>query len=444
MAASVEKQLEFIRNIVVKKIIENNEDLKSQKLLTLDIKENDELNGFMSNIVFARLDLEDKSGKKSSHNIVVKLMKGSVESRNMMKSIPQFSNEIAVYQKVIPTFLQKFKADFKTIDPKLWTPRAYLAEVGKYPELSELTETILVTENVSPEGFKLGGRTHLTPAELKLMTKAIAQYHACNYALKILEPTVFEELKNLIIPLPFINEDGKSLYSILYEISLSRPFAYLDAHPEEIDSPELKRNVELLRSKYGKEPLKLMMTFLRDDAPFTVILHGDYNRNNVLFRYDDAGNPIDLRMIDYQECRYASPAFDLAFFFYMNIEKSLLKSNLLEELFKSYHDNLIKSLCELLKCNKDDPRIEVYQFDSFLRHFKKFALYGAMVSLHFLPWMCCPEEECDRLANLWFSDMTSPEFRELAMTCGGKPVNERLIEVLRLATRLGHMDILQD
>lgn len=65
------------------------------------------------------------------------------------------------------------------------------------------------------------------------------------------------------------------------------------------------------------------------------------------------------------------------------------------------------------------------------------------MAIHFLPHMNCPREEAEELTKLWFADMNSKEFRDVAMVCGGKVVNQRLLKVLRMATRLGHLDILK-
>lgn len=285
-----------------------------------------------------------------------------------MRSDVQFPNEIAIYKYVLPAFLQKFRGKFKTIDKDLWCPRAYLAEESVYPELGSLNETILAVKNVSPEGYRMGGRQYLTAPELMLMAKAIAQYHACSIALKVQKDPLINELKSHVVPLRFKSKEGRCLYDVLYDIAFERLFAYLDATPAEIDSATLKRNVEAMR-KFEKRPLDIMESFLDDDEAYSVILHGDYNRNNVLFKYDEEGNPINVRMIDFQEVRYGTPAIDLAFYFYMNMNPDEMKGNLFEDLVKHYHTNLVIALCELLECKEGEIRIILGQV-SDLKYFQ--------------------------------------------------------------------------
>lgn len=275
-----------------------------------------------------------------------------------------FRNELFIYSDVIPTFISKFKSKFKTIDKQLWCPRVLLAERGIYPGLSDEPETLLVLENLTPKGYRLGPRLNLSQLELRLMCKAIAQYHACTYAMRITGDPDLEKLKAGITPIPFTRGDGDTMSDVAYDIALARLFNYIDTNPKEVDSDDFKQDLKILRQRYADKPSKLMQRFLRDDKVFSVILHGDYNRNNVLFKYEKVGDddiPIDLRFIDFQEVRYGSPAIDLSFFLFMNMEPSVMENGLLITLVKYYHECLMDALAEILETSTEDQILEVYK-----------------------------------------------------------------------------------
>lgn len=62
-----------------------------------------------------------------------------------------------------------------------------------------------------------------------------------------------------------------------------------------------------------------MAALLRPVEPTAVLCHGDFCRNNLLYRYDPVTKqPVDAVMFDPAQARYASPAVDLTFFLYMN------------------------------------------------------------------------------------------------------------------------------
>jgi hypothetical protein len=162
----------------------------------------------------------------------------------------------------------------------------------------------LVLENLTGKGYRSGPRLDLDEKHLMLMMQKIATYHSMTYALRILKDPMLDTLVEGIKPLPFVEPNGETnLYTAVYGIALDRLFDYLEKTPEEMSDPKFVKDVENFRTKYWKTPLVLMEKFRTDEKLYSVILHGDYNRNNVLFKYDQPegfDNPIDLKMIDFQ------------------------------------------------------------------------------------------------------------------------------------------------
>lgn len=144
------------------------------------------------------------------------------------------------------------------------------------------------------------------------MTKLIAEYHAISYAMKIKQPDTFKDLVAGITSLSFVADKGeRNLYGVLYDVAFHRYFEYIDrlaaaaadSNPIAGRSEKFMRDMTNLRNKYGKNPVGLLEWIRQSDDVFSVILHGDYNRNNVLFRYDNGDgheNPDDGKMIDFQ------------------------------------------------------------------------------------------------------------------------------------------------
>lgn len=371
-------------------------------------------------------------------------MKGDKNFRDATKSSTQCSNEVYIYEHVIP-YYQKIVTGSGAFLNGDWVPKVYFAEYGVFPELGEDKETILALENIKSLGYRLGPRTSLDENHLKLMVKHIASYHAVSYALRINNDPKLETLAKGLIPLSFVHPDGQELecYSVLFKIALERFFKIIASDPKFKDINGFLKVVQTFKDDYFKHPAVLMQSFLEIDKVFSLILHGDYNRNNVLFQYEDSKgfqNPKDIKMIDFQEVRYATPAIDLAYFMYMSLSPSM-RPVLWDSLLQLYHETLIASLTDILKCKKEDARLEPYSFKNFIKHFKNKAFYGVMVGIHFIPWMECPEDECDKISRLFETDYKSPKLRDMVQVCGGADVDERIAGIAVHAFEKGYMDI---
>lgn len=173
-----------------------------------------------------------------------------------------------------------------------------------------MRESVLALQNLGPIGFRGGPRLVLDEQHLRLMIRQIAQFHSFSYALKILEPSSFDQLVAGVQPMVFLPSgkpgDTANLYTVLYEVALNRFLAYI-RRTSERRSEKFLKDVDHLERRYGTNPVALLEHLRRDAIEFTVIQHGDYNRNNVLFKYAEENkedghfeSPYDIRMLDFQ------------------------------------------------------------------------------------------------------------------------------------------------
>lgn len=384
---------------------------------------------------------------EKSHDIMVKIMKGDRNFRDKTKSTIQCSNEVYIYKKVIPYFKSFLNNAKVSLDEYQWVPKIYFSDFGLFPDLSDDMETILALENLNPLGYRMGPRIDLDEIHLKLMIANIARYHSISYAMKIKNDEKLKELTSGLVPLSFLSSDGTELesYAILFNIGLERFFRIVEENEALQEKVEFIATVKKMKEKIGEHPSLLMESLLKVDEIFSVLLHGDYNRNNVLFQYPTQGsfdNPSSIKMIDFQETRFATPAIDLAFFMYMNMPDNIRK-HLWDDILKLYHETVIDSLIKILRCEQNDSSLDPYSFENFISHFKNHAFYGIMVTIHFIPWIACPDEECEQIAELFEKDMKNPKMRQLLQVCGGEEVDKRLIANVLHAFESGYLDLFE-
>lgn len=378
--------------------------------------------------------------------MIVKIMKGDETFRKLSRSDMLCTNEVFIYKNVIPCFKNYVKDCDISFDPDKWAPKIYYADSGIFPKLSEEKETILAMENLKPHGFRLGPRLNLNKKHVELMVNCIATFHSASYAMKINKEPKYQELVDGLVPFSFLNENGEEneVYKISYTYALERLFNY--AEKTQSNDRKFLKDLMSIKDQYLHRPAILMETLMKTDEIFSIILHGDYNRNNVLFKFDSQSendDPKEIRMIDFQEVRYATPAIDLTFFMYMNISMDLLPS-IWDDLMKLYHETLFKSLTEILQCSYEDKRLISYNYENFIKHLNTHAFYGAMVATYFMPWMASPEDECKQMSELAETNMYDPELRRLTNICGGDFVSERMISIMKHASDKGFMNIFED
>lgn len=367
-------------------------------------------------------------------------MKGDEGFRKKSKAFLQSFNEVFVYKTIIPTF-KKFtdEAGFGNS----MVAEVFFADCSIYPTLGRQKETVLALEDLNSIGYQLcSSRIDLDADHLKLMAKKIATFHAVSFAMRIRNDPIITKLTAELIPFHYKSETQGDLdsYKFLCPLSFKRLFNYVSNTPKHQTDKTFLDNLSSLKPKVEDDFLSIMENFLKTDHDFAVILHGDYYRNNVMFKYDEKNIPVDLKMFDFQEVRYATIAIDLSIFMFMHVHANL-KPLIWDELLKLYHKTLIESLADILKCDEDDERLERFRFEKFIEHFKKFAFYGVAVSILSIPWMASPEEDTKKIADFFENDMHHPEFHALLEVCGGEDVNERMVNNVKYASDKGYMDI---
>uniref|UniRef100_A0A1B6EF94 CHK kinase-like domain-containing protein n=1 Tax=Clastoptera arizonana TaxID=38151 RepID=A0A1B6EF94_9HEMI len=81
-----------------------------------------------------------------------------------------------------------------------------------------------------------------------------------------------------------------------------------------------------------------------------VLNHGDTWTNNILFKYNPIGEVMDVKLLDYQVCRYASPALDLQYFTWTSIQEDV-RIHKIKQLYSIYLKSLNSHL-EHLGCEE--------------------------------------------------------------------------------------------
>jgi hypothetical protein len=148
--------------------------------------------------------------------------------------------------------------------------------------------------------------------------------------------------------------------------------------------------------------------------PFSIVCHGDFNRNNVMFRYDETGLPVDVLLFDFGTPRYGSPALDILFLLYMNTTQNMRESHW-DDLLNEYCSTLVKSVPSGVRVpnrTEIDSEIAICAFQGF-----------SNVSF-FLPI----QMEIDLI---WNEEMNEEESVEWLLQLGGDNATDRVADLIQ-------------
>jgi hypothetical protein len=142
-------------------------------------------------------------------------------------------------------------------------------------------------------------------------------------------------------------------------------------------------------------------------------------------------------LIDFQISRYCTPVTDLAYFIFACTDRQLRKKHF-DELLSIYHH----SLKELLDHLGGDS-FSQFPYTAFLRHMKKFAKFGIIMSTFIVPMLQTKKEDIPDMdfiaANMENED---PEIINAFMSSMSKEadvINKRMREVIHDAIQYGYL-----
>lgn len=155
--------------------------------------------------------------------------------------------------------------------------------------------------------------------------------------------------------------------------------------------------------------------------PLAVLCHGDFNWNNLLFRYDSDGRPVDVMVVEMSNVRYGSPALDLSFFLYMNTDRRL-RDTRWGELLDIYCTALSSAMSDLAGAVRVPDR---QQLDDEMRKHSFYGLAHVSFSVRLMT------EEHRQVDPADFINVDDDESLRLLLTFGGDRATDTLADAVQ-------------
>ena len=263
--------------------------------------------GFMSEIVYAKLAYSESLDQRSDLDLVIKVLPRELERIQTMVAGGLDKREVLFY-KFVST--QKFKDLSEKCGVTVKVPEVYFASyVGD--------AVTVVMQDLNAAKFKSGiVKEGNNLKQTKVAVQAIAEFHAMGLA--------------------YIKDFGE--VGELAELAEEFDFTAFDT--------VFIRNLNTLAGMYEGTPLAESMLSL---IPYTkdilqmrrryplirTIVHGDYWAGQLMYTEDESS----VMMIDWQHCNIDNPSSDVLSMLFMSSHPSVLEDHL-EEVLQCYWDSL--------------------------------------------------------------------------------------------------------
>jgi len=370
------------------------EDKPTYRVLDCNVKLADRFQlGFHAASVMyeAVMNVEDNKNQKLHYGIV-KTMPDSAVIRKLQNTPDLFFNESKAYSETIPLLLQmcavSSDGDLKVERPSRNLSAAHDLFPKCYCVARYSGNEMIVLQNLSIFGYRIGGdRFMLLDYEhIVVALEGLARFHALSYGTKKKDFRSFEERVVAQI------RDGRSFVKRRTSDTITEGYKIIIGHVammvlDRFNEKQLEEGglytekLERVRRRVESCP-ELIRELLVPEEPLAVLCHGDFNRNNIMFRYDSDNKPCDVKFIDFQTPFYASPAIDLSFFLFVNASPELW-ANRWNDMFSVYHRTLLDALSEFLNCSQDTLQSE-FSREAFECQFSKYLLYGFLLATSFI------------------------------------------------------------
>ncbi|KAK3873170.1 hypothetical protein Pcinc_021806 [Petrolisthes cinctipes] len=228
-------------------------------------------------------------------------------------------------EKMTSVIFRKESEFYLNLVPEL---NSVLTEVGqkalRFPKCfhgcMDKNKEVILLEDLRPQGYQMFDRRRgLDVAHITLILKELGRLHASSRLLQAKTPDLdLAETHDFLVPDIFADESMG--YRDVFHRQLDQSIEVLERFGG------YERSVAWVKS-LKLEFVKLMKKHL-GRSKYNVVCHGDCWNNNVLFRYNDDGEPVEVMLLDLQINRLSSPATDLIYLMYTSLNGKVRIPNL--------------------------------------------------------------------------------------------------------------------
>ncbi|XP_068230086.1 uncharacterized protein [Palaemon carinicauda] len=307
-------------------------------------------------------------------------------------TIVMFDKEGKFYQEILPALNE---ALISAGQEPLRLPKCF------HVFLEDKKEQIYF-EDLRARDFKMFDRRKgMDKDHVDLVMKEIARMHSASYLLM----SKFEEGETATTKYKFLEKDwltflpdGKDLFLPMFQAEVDTGVMML----EKVGGYETA--IDWMKS--FRSEVKDVLGGQMCSKKFNSICHGDCWNNNILFRYNEEGRPIEVMLVDLQLCREASLATDLNYFLFTSLTGDVRKPHF--DYFMSLYHSSYKEVLE-------GGNLPMYfTQEELVQEFRDKNKYGLLFAFMILPALLMEPSEVPEMTDKDMNTLAE-EFRAIAL-----------------------------
>lgn len=242
----------------------------------------------------------------------------------------------AFYEFAEPNFYYKFLPKLKEMIKTEIAPKSYFSCV----------KNVIVLEDLKSKGFSMVDKNkQLDFDHCKLYFEASAKLHAGGIALVKQHPEFITMFPNMQAQMMQDENNAKVM-----QLTITSGLTCLVQSIQPLNSSKVKPYIDLisrLLDSNGELMNLIMMNGMEQQKDhLKSIIHADCWTTNMMFGYNQSGDPETVKLLDFQISNFDAVASDVLAFTWMSANNDVLE-NRLEELYKFYCDTLNSTLASL-------------------------------------------------------------------------------------------------
>ncbi|XP_076174210.1 uncharacterized protein LOC143150080 isoform X2 [Ptiloglossa arizonensis] len=326
-----------------------------EKALQHQVPDETEINFFSdlfeATVKYTITSKNEKSQLNHSASLIIKVEPSNECSRAILRQQDLFLTELIVVRDVLPKIKEIIG---RPIGPQLW----YGCD----------NPPILIMENLLIRKFGMKCRRKGLPFEhCRLVMELLAKFHAGSVAIYEKNPGFIESFRDGGI----VSTKCPAAFCRLMEVSLQRIGEAIQQWSDEkciSAAPKLIKLAETVGAR-------CCGVYEYDSNEFCVLNHGDCWVNNLMFKENEKGQPVDLLMVDYQMAVYTSPVIDLLYFLNICPEYTVKYDN--DDYFLEVYLNTLNETMANIGCRRKP--LTMQQLKEAIHKRRIYAVFSGLI-----------------------------------------------------------------